>query len=759
MAMNPSYRAGNVVPIPVADTRAASPKRRTTARERAATAAQRADNLIAEQREDYGAYTSTSLLGLHAMQQFEVARRHRDNSGMSLRLIHCLRAFNGEYSPTQLAQITEFGGSDAYLRITAVKCRTLSALLSELYLSTERPWTLSATPVPTLPDSLAADIETLVSAENEALAKTGAARDPEAIAARRQTLIDEAIIGAKNIATKDAARATDALDDELVEGGFYRALEEFVLSFSIFPVAVLKGPFYKSARRIKYGEDKRARVVTRPVLAFSCPSPFDLWFSPGVSEAGDGDIFERVRLSKADLQALARLPSYDGKAISAFIAANPDGYSPVFDSTVESARRDEENRDTQMENDSNLYAVLEFHGFVDHQTIVSEPLISPDVVEAALALTADPDEIEAAEAAEDSGIDDSQLALHVTVRMLGSVVISAHLNPDPLERPIYQTAAYEAVPGSVYGRGLPEAIEDSQNLGNAAMRAVVNNMGLASGPMVGVNTGVMAETQNTTKLHPWKQFHFVSDPAAPTAPPLLFFQPSDNSGALLNVIERAMQHADETSAIPRYAAGSERAGGAARTASGLAQLQGNVARLVKFTAKAIDNRVLAPILSYLYDMKMLSDETGMFRGDETIRPLGVQAAQKAESERMRALEFLSITANPIDAQILGPQGRALVLKEVADNLGFDNKQLSSQIEKNLRAMEAAAQQAAANPAAQAAPGAAPGAPSAPGAAPTPPGQAEPGAPRPMPAADAAMNRPAAGIEGMTRVRGPGELNA
>jgi hypothetical protein len=37
---------------------------------------------------------------------------------------------------------------------------------------------------------------------------------------------------------------------------------------------------------------------------------------------------------------------------------------------------------------------------------------------------------------------------------------------------------------------------------------------------------------------------------------------------------------------------------------------------------------------------------------------------------MRRLEFLNITANPIDAQIVGPAGRHAVLKEVARDLAL-----------------------------------------------------------------------------------------
>jgi hypothetical protein len=111
-----------------------------------------------------------------------------------------------------------------------------------------------------------------------------------------------------------------------------------------------------------------------------------------------------------------------------------------------------------------------------------------------------------------------------------------------------------------------------------------------------------------------------------------------------------------------------------------------VARVVKQIAGSIDETIIAPILQIIYDMTLLTDTTGVFRGDEKIRPLGVQSAAKQETEKMRALEMLQITANPIDMQIMGPDARAMLLKEIADNLGFDQGKLGALLDKRAQAL-------------------------------------------------------------------------
>jgi hypothetical protein len=74
-------------------------------------------------------------------------------------------------------------------------------------------------------------------------------------------------------------------------------------------------------------------------------------------------------------------------------------------------------------------------------------------------------------------------------------------------------------------------------------------------------------------------------------------------------------------------------------------------------------------------MVMLSDAGPRLKGDETIVVKGVTVAVQKETDRMRKLEFLQMTANEIDMSIIGPEGRAAVLEDVAEELGMDGKKI------------------------------------------------------------------------------------
>jgi len=82
----------------------------------------------------------------------------------------------------------------------------------------------------------------------------------------------------------------------------------------------------------------------------------------------------------------------------------------------------------------------------------------------------------------------------------------------------------------------------------------------------------------------------------------------------------------------------------------------------------------------------------MFRGDELIVVKGVGHAVKREQDRMRQLEFLQLTANPIDMAIVGPEGRANILRSVAQNLGLEHEKTvpdDEQIKMNMQQQAAA----------------------------------------------------------------------
>ena len=596
-------------------------------------------------------------------------RNFRNSRGISERLLEALRTYKGEYSPDKLNDIQQFGGSEIYARVTATKCRAATALLRDVYLGAERPWDVDPTPHPATPADIDAEIQQLVNIEVATMLQTGVPVDPQMVEDRVKGLRKAAERAAKKVAIDEAGRAAERLDDILTEGGFYQAFAEFLIDLPIFPYAVIKGPVIRKNQQTKWVNGQPIRESV-PKMYWDRVSPFDLYWSPGSTHVKQADFVERIQLSRAELAACRELPGYNREAIEAILEDSyMDGLHEWWD-TVDTERAQMEDRERWARTSSSLIDTAEFTGYVSGRLL------------------------------RDWGMDEAKVPdphdeYFVTAWLIDRHVIKVQINKTENNRPPYYVSSFEKVPGALVGLGLPDLLEDVQTVCNAAARSLVNNASIASGPQVVVNDEVI-DPADDDQLYPWKRWHVNYDPSLVSSgqQPVTFFQPNMNVQELMTIYEKWNMMGDEISAIPRYMTGNEKVGGAGRTASGLAMLMGNASKTLQNVAASIDRDVVEPLLQQLFDMVMLT-QPGVFKGDELIVVKGVNHAVKREQDRMRQLEFLQLTANPIDMAIVGPEGRANILRSVAQNLGLEHERVlpdDDEIRANMAQQQAAQQQ-------------------------------------------------------------------
>lgn len=613
-----------------------------------------------------------SNLGSYIRAQLDIFRRHRETggSGWSDRLIHALRVFNGQYDPEKQAEIEKFGGSTAYARIVAMKCRGASSLLRDVYLSPDRPWGLDASDDPSIPPEILRSINELVQLELQQMAAMGQPPDIDTIRDRTMQLVEAARQAAKKKAEGGARIAEDKLDELLKQGGFYKALAEFITDLPLFPFACIKGPVVRILPVVTW-EGNSATVKQVPRLTWTRVSPFDLWWTPGVADIEDAAVIERTRLTRADLNDLLDLPGYNTEAIREILDLYGRGGLMDEPDATESERAVHESRENPQYNQSGLINCYEFTGNVQGRMLLEYGM-------------------------EEDLIPDPMRDYFVQAWVIGRYVIKVQLAPSPRKRHPYFITSFEKVPGTPVGNGLPDILDDIQEAGNATFRSLINNLSIASGPQVVVNDDRLSGDEDGEDLYPWKRWHVQSDPMGNNSvPPITFFQPSSNAQELLGVYQSFVNMADELSAIPKYLSGAGTTSGAGRTASGLAMLMGNASKILQTVAANIDRDVLEPLLSMLFDMVMLTDQSGTLTGEEKVRVLGVSVAVQKETQRARQLEFLQITANPIDAQIVGPKGRAAILRNVATTIGMPGEEIvpsSDEMDAMQRMSQAMAQQ-------------------------------------------------------------------
>jgi hypothetical protein len=260
-------------------------------------------------------------------------------------------------------------------------------------------------------------------------------------------------------------------------------------------------------------------------------------------------------------------------------------------------------------------------------------------------------------------VDDPNEEYEINAWMIGSYVIRAVINENPLgERP-YDKCSFEELPGAFWGFGVPEIMKDVQDICNAAARSLINNMAIASGPQVEVHTDRVPIGEDITNLHPWKIWQTLSDVNGTNNPAVRFHNPSSYAKELMGVYDHFSNLADEYTGIPKYSYGEGGGGsGAAGTASGLSMLMSAAARGIKQVIGNLDKPIEGGIRR-AYVHNMLYDEDQSIKGDLKTAARGASSLVAKEQQMIRRNEFLAQTNNPVDMAIMGPEGRSVLLRE------------------------------------------------------------------------------------------------
>ena len=562
-------------------------------------------------------------------------------------MLKALRQRNGEYEPDKLNAIRSQGGSEVYMMLTEVKCRAAESWLRDILMDNGAPpWDIQPTPEP---DLSPAQMEELKQAFAEqvliTIQQTGQAPTKQDMLEFKEIVAQQFRFKVLQAAQNRADKMKIRIEDQLMQGGWADAFNEFITDLVTFPCAFLKGPIVRRQRYLKWvqGQDGRMQVEPGERIApeFERVSPFDIYPEPGITRINDGYLFERHELSRQALADLIGVPGYDEQAIRKVLELGPSS-TWVLEPSDEMREEEERKYYTEMR-PTDVFDALEFWGKVSGAMLREWGMSEAEV----------PDEAKEYDA---------------NVWLVGNMVIKAVLNYDPLGEKPYAKTSFIKTPGSFWGRAIPEIIEDLQNVCNASARALVNNMGIASGPQVEVNLERIPPNEEITQMHPWKIWQVLNDPLGSSAPAVRFNQPNDNSSTLMAVYERFSRLADDHSGIPSYIYGDTDVQGAGRTASGLSMLMGSAGKSIRQVVMHIDHDVVKPVVQrqFIYNMRYDEDET--IKGDAQIVPRGAVNLAVKETTNVRRVEFLNATANEIDMGIIGPEGRAAILREIAKGL-------------------------------------------------------------------------------------------
>ncbi len=582
-------------------------------------------------------------LAAHVRSRWETAKDGKRD--LEERMLQGLRQRNGEYDPEMLADIKRQGGPEIYIQLTSVKSRAATSWLRDTLTGQgmDKAWGIDPTPEATLPDNVVQGLQQEMAQELQMLMEQGQQTPtPEQLREIASRMKDAAMRRIQEEATVRVERMERKMEDQLAEGGWTKALNEFIEDIVTFPYAVLKGPVKRKRKTMKWNNGT-LEPVEQIRNEWERVDPFMLYWAPWASDIQDGFVIERHKMTAESLQALIDVPGYNNDAIRT-VLAEFRGYGLTEWLWTDTAKAEAEGKDTtEATFTTDLLDALQLWDYIEGKTLREWGMSEKD-------------------------IPDPVLSYPCEVWLIGNNVIRASLNYDPLGRKRYYVTAYETIPGQIEGKGVPDLCRDSQVMVNSAARALANNMGISSGPQVGVNVSRLPPGEDITQMYPWKIWQFQQSEIADSSAPVQFFQPNSNANELMAVFDKFSARADEDTMLPRYMSG-ENTPGAARTSSGLSMLISNAGKGIKQVINNIDHNIIVPAIERLYEDNIRYSEDPDLKGDIQVVARGASALVVKEAEAIRRNEFMTLVLNsPVAQQVVGMDGIAELMRDAARNL-------------------------------------------------------------------------------------------
>lgn len=569
---------------------------------------------------------SADPIGAEVLRRFNGAVSWQSServNGKSLRTVlkECWEQQNGILS-CEAKERAQALGVDAVINITALKTSIANAYLTDALTSgsSALPWVIQPTPQPDLSDL--ARNEILQSVKELIFDQMGNLQagltSSEMVAIIRQ--IKSSMIRKTEEKAKKAADAmTLLIEDQCSEGGFHKALIDFLQYFPVYPFAVFSGPYIVRAPRLIWGKNK-PRLSTEVFPVFRAISPFDFCYSSDSPDTQRGTcVFTRTQWTRRELLDAAKLSSY------------------LYDNVMDVLKEADTN------NKLNLRWLSEPPGDAERNLHLWNSNVSPIEVLTHYGLL--------------SGRELSKYGLHslddkefynTEVAMVASKVIQIKVMNDPKAqmRPIYTASFYRTGGDRIAGDGIAQRVRDIEKAYHASLMYLMRNAANASAPMCEADYSRISEFINDNdigKLLPGTMY--LSNPSEigmTNSPAFRFFNIPSNIPAYAQLMEMFMQLADRVTNIPAALHGEAVGSGAMRTFRGMSMLQGNATRAFQAAVANLSNGVFDFLGKQLYNINMLFSKDPMVKGDSQIVTKGAEGLLQEEIEKQTSMEILQV---------------------------------------------------------------------------------------------------------------------
>lgn len=432
-------------------------------------------------------------------------------------------------------------------------------------------------------------------------------------------------------AEEQAALLQRDLYDKTTEGGYRRAIIEFIDDFATYPFGCIHGPFPTVRQDTIWRGDKFVEEK-RIVWAFERVSPFDLYWTEDCSNTQDGTavfirkqvsydyLFDARQLAKDDPDA-----GYNFEAITELIERTHTGRIPR--QWTEFDGRNPENGSSNLlwSRGDNVEILIRYGRFTGYE--LSEMGFA--------------------------GLDDDRLYETKTI-MCGGQVIMCHINNNPSQykRPVF-TASFESRNGQIAGVGLGQKLLSIHKAYRAVINLMMYNLGLSSEPITEVEVNRILqympdEWVDDPTVAPGMVIPADGDRMGNGSRAIKFTQIPNTTDSALRLAQFIFEQAHVISNIPAALHGQPVGSGANRTVRGLLTLQGNTLKPIQSALINLDLGIIEPMITLLYMLLVMYEDGFDYTGDCKVVAKGAASMVQREMDKQTAMENL---------QILGQMGQ------------------------------------------------------------------------------------------------------
>jgi hypothetical protein len=501
-----------------------------------------------------------------------------------------LRQSKGKYDPEVYIKIP-LSASKVYPKYTRGKETTFRGKLNSILLpDNDKNFSISPTPKPRLSSEVLKQItDMLHEVKKHKLMDVENVTEEDKKVTREE--LEEAI---KQYAEARCKKMQKEIEDQIIDIDYDSVMRNVIKSTVGFGTGVVKGALSKKATDVSYQEKPdgsfEAVETKKHLPSIEFLRLWD-WYPDMTSTDTEGcDFFwERYVMNKFQLRELADKESFYSDVIENFIKEHSKG-----NATYKQWELDIETLDNEKIKDTTRagkYEVLCRIGSVDTEILrkvglVDEKVKSPDVL------------------------------CHLW--LLGDKVIKFILNPVARNKIPYYVFYLDKDESSIYGKGLPRIIRDTQLTICGAMRATLNNAALTTGSQREVNLDLLWYDEDPEDSNPykiWKRKGKGMEAQFPAIRPITY---TSHIPELLTIIDKAMMLGDLEISVPLWLQSEK------QNKESLDKFNSKLSSStvsVKDIAKSFD-KCNEGIICALYDWNMEFNKDDSIKGDFSVKAKG-----------------------------------------------------------------------------------------------------------------------------------------